>query len=76
MGHYVLKVRGALDYVNSESRALYPEYRAPGSDKWVRLSWEEAIKRVSRLLKDDRDANFVEKTQVAKQLTVGQPQVL
>ena len=26
-----------------------------------RLSWEEAIKRVSRLLKDDRDANFVEK---------------
>ena len=39
----------------------YTEYRAPGSDKWVRLSWEEAIKRVSRLLKDDRDANFVEK---------------
>ena len=45
-----------------KSRALYPEYRAPGSDKWVRLSWEEAdSKRVSRLLKDDRDANFVEK---------------
>lgn len=55
------KGAGALDYVNSESRALYPEYRAPGSDKWVRLSWEEAIKRISRLLKDDRDANFVEK---------------
>ena len=50
-GHYGPKGAGALDYVNSESRALYPEYRAPGSDKWVRLSWEEAIKRVSRLLK-------------------------
>ena len=55
------KGAGALDYVNSESRALYPEYRAPGSDKWERISWEDAIKRVARLLKDDRDANFVEK---------------
>ena len=55
------KGAGALDYINSESRCLYPQYRAPGSDKWVRLSWEDAIKRISRLLKDDRDANFVEK---------------
>ncbi|MDQ6570341.1 MAG: formate dehydrogenase, partial [Haemophilus parainfluenzae] len=55
------KGAGALDYINSESRVLYPEYRAPGSDKWERISWKDAIKRVSRLLKDDRDANFVEK---------------
>ena len=55
------KGAGALDYVNSESRVLYPEYRAPGSDKWERISWKDAIKRISRLLKDDRDANFVEK---------------
>ena len=27
-------------------------------------------------IKDDRDANLLKKTQVAKQLTVGQPQVL
>ena len=70
------KGAGALDYVNSKSRVLYPEYRAPGSDKWERISWKDAIKRISRLLKDDRDANFVEKMQVAKLLTVGQLQVL
>ena len=55
------KGAGALDYINSESRALYPEYRAPGSDKWERISWQDAIKRIARLMKDDRDANFVEK---------------
>ncbi|OMP98318.1 sulfate ABC transporter substrate-binding protein [Haemophilus influenzae] len=55
------KGAGALDYVNSESRSLYPQYRAPGSDKWERISWKDAIKRIARLMKDDRDANFVEK---------------
>ena len=55
------KGAGALDFVNSESRTLYPEYRAPGSDKWERISWKDAIKRIARLMKDDRDANFVEK---------------
>lgn len=55
------KGAGALDYVNSESRAKYPEYRAPGSKEWKRISWDEAISRVARLLKDDRDANYQEK---------------
>lgn len=54
------KGAGALDFVNSPNRLKYPEYRAPGSDKWVRLSWEEAFKRIARLMKDDRDANFQE----------------
>ncbi|MGV3972781.1 molybdopterin-dependent oxidoreductase, partial [Citrobacter freundii] len=39
----------------------YPEYRAPGSDKWQRISWDDAINRIARLMKDDRDANFIEK---------------
>lgn len=55
------KGAGALDFVNSPNRLKYPEYRAPGSDKWVRLSWEETFKRIARLMKDDRDANFIEK---------------
>lgn len=55
------KGAGALDFVNSPSRLKYPEYRAAGSDKWVRLSWEETFKRIARLMKDDRDANFIEK---------------
>lgn len=47
-----------LDYVNSPNRLKYPEYRAPGSSEWKRMSWDEAFDRIARLLKDDRDANF------------------
>lgn len=56
------KGAGALDYINSPNRLLYPQYRAPGSDKWERISWSDAFDRIARLLKDDRDANFQQKT--------------
>ena len=55
------KGAGVLDYIHSETRLQYPEYRAPGSDKWQRISWDDAINRIARLMKDDRDANFIEK---------------
>jgi len=51
-----------LDFVNSPNRLKYPEYRAPGSDKWERISWDDAFARIAKLLKQDRDANFVAKT--------------
>ena len=47
-----------VDMIHSESRLKYPEYRAPGSDTWQRLSWDDALDRIARLMKDDRDANF------------------
>ena len=56
------KGAGLLDFVNSPNRLRYPEYRAPGSDKWERISWDDALERLARLLKEDRDANFVQKT--------------
>ncbi|MCO7263027.1 formate dehydrogenase-N subunit alpha [Dickeya zeae] len=52
------KGAGLVDYIHSEGRLKYPQYRAPGSDKWQRISWDEAIDRVARLMKKDRDANF------------------
>ncbi|UXY08800.1 formate dehydrogenase-N subunit alpha [Kosakonia sp. ML.JS2a] len=55
------KGAGVLDYIHSENRLQYPEYRAPGSDKWQRISWDDAIERIARLMKQDRDANFIEK---------------
>ena len=51
-----------IDFIHSPSRLMYPEYRAPGSDTWKRVSWDEALDRIAKLLKQDRDANFVEKT--------------
>ena len=55
------KGAGLIDFIYSEQRLKYPEYRAPGSNEWQRISWEEAITRITRLMKDDRDANFIEK---------------
>lgn len=57
-----------VDFIHSPNRLQYPEYRAPGSDRWQRLSWDDALERVARLMKQDRDANFV--AQTADGLTV------
>ncbi|OBU06093.1 sulfate ABC transporter substrate-binding protein [Morganella psychrotolerans] len=69
------KGAGLLDYIHSNSRLRYPEYRAPGSDKWQRISWDDAFERIARLMKADRDANFIEKnnegTTVNRWLTTG-----
>jgi len=48
-----------VDFIHSPNRLQYPEYRAPKSTEWQRISWEEALDKVAHLLKQDRDANFV-----------------
>jgi formate dehydrogenase major subunit len=62
------KGAGLIDFVHSESRLKFPEYRAPGSDHWQRMGWDEALDRIAKLMKQDRDANFVAKS--AEGLTV------
>ena len=57
-----------LDIINSPNRLLYPEYRAPGSNEWKRLSWGDALDRIAKLLKADRDANFIETTADGKRV--------
>jgi formate dehydrogenase major subunit len=49
------------DFVLSETRLLYPRVRKPGSDRFERVSWDQALDRIARLMKDDRDAHFVAK---------------
>jgi formate dehydrogenase major subunit len=56
------KGAGLLDFVHSPSRLQRPEYRAPGSDQWQPMSWDDALGRIAKLMKADRDANFVAKT--------------
>ncbi len=51
-----------LDFVHSKSRLLYPQYRAPKAKEWQRISWDEALEKTARLLKTDRDANFLAKS--------------
>ena len=56
------KGAGLLDFIHSPNRLQYPEYRAPGSSEWKRISWEQAFDKFAQLMKADRDANFVTKT--------------
>lgn len=55
------KGAGLLDFVHSENRLKYPEYRAPGAKQWKRISWDEALDRIAKLMKEDRDKNFIAK---------------
>ena len=47
-----------LDFVHSPNRLRFPEYRGPGETEWKRVSWDWAVDRIARLMKDDRDKNF------------------
>jgi len=55
------KGAGLLDFVHSPNRLQFPEYRAAGSNEWKRISWNDAFSRIARLVKDDRDKNFIAK---------------
>ena len=55
--------RGAasLGYVHSANRLKYPMHRKPGTDKFERVTWDFALERITKLMKEDRDKNFVTK---------------
>lgn len=55
------KGAGLLDMVKSPSRVKFPEVRESGSTEWKRISWDDALTRIAKYMKVDRDANFVEK---------------
>jgi formate dehydrogenase major subunit len=55
------KGAGLLDMVHAKTRTMYPQVRKAGSDKFERVSWEVALDRIARLMKDDRDKNIVVK---------------
>lgn len=55
------KGAGLLDFVHSPSRLKYPMVREPGAKEWKRISWDEAMGRIAKLMKADRDANFIAK---------------
>ena len=55
------KGAGLLDVVHAPTRLKAPRYRAPGSNAFKDVSWDFAIDRIARLMKDDRDRNFIAK---------------
>ena len=69
------KGAGLVDFIHSEGRLKYPSYRAPGSNEWKQIGWDEAFDRIAKLMKEDRDANFIatneQGTTVNRWLTTG-----
>ena len=54
------KGAGLLDMVQSPNRLLHPQVREAGSNEWKRTTWDDALTRIAKHMKADRDANFVE----------------
>jgi len=50
-----------LDIVHAPTRLKAPRYRAPGSSEFKEVTWDFALGRIARLMKDDRDKNFIAK---------------
>ena len=48
-----------LDFVKAETRTKVPRVREAGSREWKQITWDEALNRIVRHMKTDRDANFV-----------------
>jgi formate dehydrogenase major subunit len=53
------KGAGVMDMIQSPNRLLHPQVREPGGTEWKRVSWDEALDRVAKLMKADRDANLI-----------------
>jgi len=43
----------------SPNRLTTPRYRAPGSDRWEEISWDDAIARVAQKIRKTRDATWI-----------------
>jgi formate dehydrogenase major subunit len=54
------KGAAAIDYVRSPKRVKVPMYRKPGANGFEEVTWDFAMDRIARLMKEDRDANFIE----------------
>ena len=53
------KGAGVMDMIQSPNRVKHPQVREAGSSEWKTISWDEALTRVAKHLKADRDANLV-----------------
>jgi len=47
------------DDISHSRRLKVPKVRRPGSDKWEDITWDEAVSKIARHIKDTRDRCFV-----------------
>jgi formate dehydrogenase major subunit len=51
----------AMDLAMSKRRVDQPMYRPAGSAQWQKISWNDALDKIARYIKDSRDRTFVTK---------------
>jgi formate dehydrogenase major subunit len=49
----------AMQLAVSSRRVEKPLYRAPGSDRWQEITWDEMLDRLAHRIKESRDATFI-----------------
>jgi len=59
LGTLCPKGAALLDFVKAPTRTKKPLVREAGSNQWKEISWDSALDRIARLMKADRDANFI-----------------
>jgi anaerobic selenocysteine-containing dehydrogenase len=57
-GSLCSKGEAMFQVANNERRLQKVMYRAPGSEKWEEKSWDWALDRISKLMKETRDRTF------------------
>ena len=63
-GSLCSKGSALFQVANNELRLKKVQYRAPGSTKWEEKSWDWAMQRMSQLMKETRDRNFVKQEEI------------
>ncbi len=58
-GRLCPKGAAAMQLATSARRVENPLYRAPGSDHWQKISWDDMLNKLAQRVKDARDATFV-----------------
>jgi formate dehydrogenase major subunit len=52
------KGASTLQLAVNQNRAEFPMYRAPGAADWTRISWDDAMEKLTRWVKSARDNHF------------------
>ena len=55
------KGAGLYQFVENKNRLTTPLYRAPHSNTWQEVSWEWALDRIAKRIKQTRDTGFIHK---------------
>ncbi len=58
------KGRSLSEMHNSKMRLTHPLVRKPGSDKWEPISWDDALDKIAKKVKDVREKTFTRSVNV------------